>query len=110
MSANVILIGMPGSGKSTLGKRLARELEYDFLDTDQLLERAARVDIQSIVNVRGLPYFRALEERVLSELEVQRTVIATGGSAVYSARAMEVLGQSGVRVYLRISLASMLQR
>ena len=101
---------MPGSGKSTIGKRLAKELGMDFLDTDTLLEKRVNLPIQDIVNLRGLACFRALEESVLTNVVCENTVIATGGSAVYSQAAMQHLGENGKRVYLRISLATMLQR
>ena len=108
--SNIVLIGMPGSGKSTVGKRLAKSLDMTFLDTDHLLEQRTNLKIQDIVNLRGLNFFRRLEETVLAELECENTVIATGGSAVYSAKAMQHLGDIGARVYLRISLATMLRR
>lgn len=108
--SNIVLIGMPGSGKSTVGKRLAKSLDMAFLDTDYLLEQRTNLKIQDIVNLRGLNFFRRLEETILSELECKNTVIATGGSAVYSAKAMQHLGDIGIRVYLRISLATMLRR
>ncbi len=110
MKSNIVLIGMPGSGKSTIGKRLAKELGMDFLDTDTLLEKRVNLPIQDIVNLRGLACFRALEESVLTNVVCENTVIATGGSAVYSQAAMQHLGENGKRVYLRISLATMLQR
>lgn len=108
--SNLVLIGMPGSGKSTLGQRLAKRLNYQFLDTDLLLEKETNLDLQDIVNLRGLPYFLALEERILCNLNCRNTVIATGGSAIYSQAAMNALGAHGIRIYLCISLASMLQR
>lgn len=107
---NIVLIGMPGSGKSTVGKRLAKELGMAFLDTDHLLEQATQLQIQNIVNLRGLPYFLRVEESILCSLACANTIIATGGSAVYSAKAMHHLGEIGLRVYLKISLATMLRR
>ena len=110
VDSNIVLIGMPGSGKSTVGKRLAKSLGKTFLDTDHLLEQSTNLKIQDIVNLRGLNFFRRLEETVLAELDCENTVIATGGSAVYSTKAMQHLGAIGTRVYLRISLATMLRR
>lgn len=107
---NVVLIGMPGCGKSTLGKRIATLRSMSYLDTDSLLESAENMDIQDIVNRRGVRYLRELESDVLSALELDNTVIATGGSAVYSDAAMRHLGTDGVMVYLQISLATLVKR
>ncbi|MEO0369624.1 MAG: shikimate kinase [Pseudomonadota bacterium] len=108
--SNIVLIGMPGSGKTTIGKLLAEHTNKQFIDGDQLLEEASKLDLQDIVDLRGLDYFRALEEDVLGNLDCQESVIATGGSAVYSAKAMHALKKHGVVVYLYISLATMLER
>ena len=108
--SNLVLIGMPGSGKSTLGRRIADRLGYHFIETDSLIEQEAKLKLQDVVNLRGLQYFRALEERVLCNLKCENSVISTGGSAVYSSAAMQALGAIGTRIYLYVSLASMLQR
>jgi len=110
MSKNIVLIGMPGSGKSTVGRRLASALRMPFIDTDSMLEKAENKVIQDIVNRRGLQYFRQLEERVLSDLQLDGHIISTGGSAVYSQAAMQHLGENGLRVYLQISLKTMNMR
>ena len=109
-NANIVLIGMPGSGKSTLGKRLATQRGLKFLDADKLIEKDQNLPIQEIVNLRGVRYLRQVEEQVLCTLNCTRTVIATGGSAVFSEAAMAHLGQGGVRLYLRISLPTLLRR
>lgn len=109
-NANIVLIGMPGSGKSTLGKRLAKQRGLSFLDTDKLIEADQNLPIQEIVNLRGVRYLRQIEERVLCALDCERTVIATGGSAVYSEPAMTHLGCGGIRLYLRINLPTLLRR
>ena len=107
---NVVLIGMPGCGKSTLGRRLAKIRGMSFVDTDTLIERAEKKSLQDIVNRRGVRYLRQLESHVLSNMTVENTVIATGGSAVYSHAAMRHLGANGVVVYLQISLTTLVQR
>ncbi|MBL4671734.1 MAG: AAA family ATPase [Arenicella sp.] len=107
---NITLIGMPGSGKSTLGRRLARQRGMSFVDTDHILEQVENMHIQNIVNRRGVKYLRFLEGMVLSRLELQNHVIATGGSAVYSRQAMDHLGAIGARVYLQISMRTLTQR
>lgn len=108
--SNIVLIGMPGSGKSTLGRRLAALRGYKFVDTDTLIERYENKPIQDIVNFRGLRYLRSVEERVLLDLKLEQHVIATGGSAVYSWPAMTHLAKTGLRVYLEISLPTLLRR
>ena len=107
---NIVLIGMPGSGKSTIGKRLAKYFELEFVDTDLILEQVENMPIQSIVDRRGLRRSMQLEHDVLNSLSIQGAVIATGGSAVYSDHAMQHLALTGTRVYLYVSLATMLRR
>jgi len=108
--SNIVLIGMPGSGKSTLGKRLAREINMPFIDTDSLLEAHENMHIQDIVNRRGVAHLRKIEDQVLSAIDLDQHVISTGGSAVYSQAAMQHLGSIGVRLYLKISLPTLLRR
>jgi len=107
---NVILIGMPGAGKSTVGRYLAKALNMPFVDTDHLLEQHMRMPIQSIVNLRGVHYFRRLEEQLLTRIDLHNHVIATGGSAVYSKASMTYMASLGIRVYLKISLATLMRR
>lgn len=107
---NIVLIGMPGCGKSTLGKRLAKLRRMKYIDTDTLLELVENMPIQDIVNRRGVRYLRELESDVLSSLETSNAVIATGGSAVYSEEALQYLGVEGVIVYLQISLPTLVRR
>jgi len=108
--SNITLIGMPGCGKSTLGRRLAKMRGMTFIDTDHVLEQTANMRIQDIVNRKGVNYLRSLEGAVLSELGLKNHVIATGGSAVYSERAIQHLGSLGVIVYLEISMRTLIQR
>jgi len=102
--SNIVLIGMPGSGKSTLGKRLAKAKGLKFVDTDTLIEKAENQSLQTVLDRRGLKYLRATEENVISSLNVTDHVIATGGSAVYSESAIAHLRRSSVIVLLSISL------
>lgn len=101
---------MPGSGKSTVGVLLARATSHDFVDTDLLIQSAHGRALQDIVNAQGYLALRALEERVLLELDVRNHVIATGGSAVYSERAMGHLKRDGVVVFLDVPLAELERR
>jgi len=102
--SNVILIGMPGAGKSTVGVILAKRIGYDFVDTDLVIQARAAKSLQAVINEQGLEAFRKIEEEVLLELEVERTVIATGGSAVYSRLAMTRLKKDGIAVFINTPL------
>lgn len=107
---NIVLIGMPGSGKSTVGRRLARHYGLQFIDGDVLIEQATGMCIQDVVNRMGLRRFAEIEQRVLCSLQTDNAVISTGGSAVYSQEAMHYLGSIGRRLYLKISRATLLRR
>lgn len=110
MPSNVVLIGMPGVGKSTTGVLLARQLGYGFVDTDLLIQERFGQPLQKIVDQLGQEKFRELEESVCGALDVTRTVVATGGSVVYYPRAMEKLGALGPRVWLDLALPTVLER
>jgi shikimate kinase len=101
---NLTLIGMPGAGKSTVGMRLADALGAPFLDTDRLIETRWGATLQEIIDSEGLAAFLRREEAVILSLDVRATVIATGGSVVYSWRAMEHLRRSGRVVWLDLPL------
>lgn len=107
---NIVLIGMPGAGKSTVGVLLAKALTYNFLDTDISIQRREKRQLYEIINEKGLDAFIEIENAVLSRLEVDGCVIATGGSAVYGAQAMEHLRSIGTVVYIRLSLEEILRR
>ncbi len=97
---NIVLIGMPGSGKSTVGRLLAKELGMTFLDTDLLIQKTENQPLQNIINTKGNDYFLRREENVLMTLPPEGTVIATGGSAVLLPKAMEHLRKTTDIVYL----------
>lgn len=103
---SIILIGMPGAGKSTLGKMLAERLSLPFYDTDQLLEQQTGRSLQLSLDGMGYLAVRQLEGSVISQYDWPSTpiVVATGGSAVYSEQAMRRLRALGLCVYLSISL------
>lgn len=98
---NIILIGMPGCGKSTIGVILAKSLAYDFLDSDLLIQNRAGKKLHEIIRDDGIDYFTELEDKVNAEIEANRTVIATGGSVVYCERAMKHFKDMGRIVYLK---------
>lgn len=109
---SIILIGMPGAGKTTLGCALAETLALPFVDTDALIEQQLGGTLQEGLDALGYLKMRELEEEVIlchrwPDLPL---VIATGGSVVYSAKAMERLEQLGLRVYLQISLGTVKTR
>ncbi|WP_296930203.1 shikimate kinase [uncultured Marinobacter sp.] len=107
---NLVLIGMPGSGKSTVGVLLAKHLGLGFVDTDLLIQEETGRTLQAIVDHDGYEALRRIEEQVLLKLDVRHKVISTGGSAVYSARAMEHLKTNGTVVFLDIPLELVIER
>ena len=107
---NITLIGMPGAGKSTTGRLLATQLNYELVDTDHLICDQQKRSLQAIVNEKGYMKLRQLEEQVISSLDVAGTVIATGGSAVYSVSAMQHLSRISMIVYLSVPYAVIAER
>ena len=101
---NIVLIGMPGSGKSTLGVLLAKAVGYSFVDTDLIISRMAGKPLQKILDEDGLDEFLRLEEKVGCELDCDFTVVATGGSMVMSSNAMQNLKSHGKVVYIDVPL------
>lgn len=107
---NLILIGMPGAGKSTIGVVLAKTLGLSFLDTDLMIQKRANRLLHSIISEDGIEGFLRLEEEVLSSLICSDTVIATGGSAVLSSKAMNHLKELGTVVFLKLDFQSIRKR
>lgn len=107
---NIILIGMPGAGKSTVGVLLAKRLGYNFVDTDLLLQAEQQERLQEIIARVGLKEFKRLEESVCCQLTTMRSVIATGGSVVYSEPAMNHLSKMGQIVLIDLPLDILQER
>lgn len=107
---SLILIGMPGAGKSTLGALLAKNLAKDFVDTDLLIQRASGKTLQTILNEEGYQALRKQEEEVLLGTQLTNHIIATGGSAVYSQAAMQHLQQFGPVIFLDASIEELQKR
>jgi len=108
--SNLVLIGMPGAGKSTIGVLLAKAMGCDFLDTDVVLQAAHGKSLHELIAQIGLEGFCKIEQAYLEGLNLRRTVIATGGSAVYYPLAMEYLRRQGIAVYLQVPLEILRER
>lgn len=102
MKSNLILTGMPGAGKSTVGVILAKVLGYDFVDIDILIAKRQGMPLQDIIDTKGVADFLEIEAQEALRLDVNKTVIATGGSVVLSEPAITHLKQNGTCVYLDI--------
>jgi len=100
--SNIILIGMAGSGKSTIGPLLALALSRNFIDTDTLIEKMEQSPLQDIIDTQGPMGFRRIEEEVLLALDLRHHVIATGGSSIYSHAGMTHLKKQGLVVFLDV--------
>ena len=107
---NIILIGMPGSGKSTVGVILAKMLAKRYVDTDILLQNIEKRSLQDIVDKEGHMALREVEQKVLLSINCRNHVVATGGSAAYSEPAMMHLKSHGIIVFLYADLQSLNQR
>ncbi len=107
---SVVLIGMPGAGKSTLGVLLAKALALDFVDTDVLIQLREGRTLQQILDAADYLRLRAIEEETILAAEPRRCVVATGGSAVYSRRSMEHLRSFGPIVFLDVPLDELERR
>ena len=107
---NIVLIGMAGAGKSSVGIVLAKKLNLNFIDVDTLIEEKQQAPLQQIVNDLGITGFRKLEEKVILHMQQQNHVIATGGSAIYSETGMTHLKQSSLFILLDVPLSVLQQR
>ena len=107
---NVILIGMPGTGKSVVGRALAERLGYTFIDADDVIVETAGKTLPEILRTDGLDTFLEIEARVGETMEYENTVIATGGSMVLYEKAMEHLKENGVVVWLETPLSQINDR
>ena len=103
MNKNIVLIGMPGVGKSTAGVVLAKVLGYEFIDADLVIQQQEGKLLHEIISEVGTDGFIEVENRVNSKLDVEKAIIATGGSVVYGKEAMQHLKEIGTVVYLQVS-------
>ncbi|MET0257723.1 MAG: shikimate kinase [Methylobacterium sp.] len=108
---SVVLVGLMGAGKTTIGRRLAQLLDLPFVDTDQEIEDAARMSVAELFAAYGEPEFRALEARVVARLvEGGRQVIATGGGAYMNEATRRLLRERSVTVWLKADLDTLMER
>jgi shikimate kinase len=108
--SNIVLIGMPGAGKSTVGIILAKMMSLDFIDTDVLIQITQGRSLQQIVDTNGHIALRDIEQEVLLGLHCRDHVVATGGSAVYSEAAMKHLASEGTIIFLDVTLSDLEER
>ena len=107
---NIVLIGMPGVGKSTVGVILAKVLGYQFLDADLVIQQQEGKLLHEIIDEVGTDGFVEVENRVNASINCTRTIIATGGSVIYGQEAMEHLKEIGTVVYLEVPFSILEQR
>ncbi len=107
---NIVLIGMPGVGKSTVGVILAKVLGYQFLDADLVIQQQEGKLLREIIEEVGTEGFIQVENRVNASIQCEKTIIATGGSVVYGQEAMEHLKEIGTVVYLEVPFSTLEKR
>ena len=107
---NLILIGMPGCGKSTVGVVLAKALGLDFIDSDLVIQREMGMKLSQLIDWHGDEGFRQIENRINAALNVEDSIIATGGSVVYGEEAMRHLKAIGTVIYLKLSYKAFEER
>ena len=107
---NITLIGMPGSGKSTVGVLLAKTLGFGFIDTDLVIQQREEALLQDILDKQGVQHFLAVEEAAICSVDCKRSVISPGGSVVCRGKAMAHLANISTVVYLKLPLATLEER
>lgn len=107
---NLVLVGMPGAGKSTVGVVLAKHQGLSFLDSDLVIQEQTGLLLHEIIKQQGDDGFRQVENRINASLSVKHSVIATGGSVVYGREAMQHLKKIGTVVYLKLSCSAIAER
>ena len=110
MKNNIVLIGMPGAGKSTVGVVLAKVVGHRFVDSDLVIQETYGKLLHELITEHGLDGFLEIENQVNAGLDMERSIIATGGSVIYGEEAMEHLKEIGLVVYLKLSLESIADR
>jgi shikimate kinase len=104
---NIVMVGMPGAGKSTVGVLLAKDISMNFMDVDVFIQGHESRRLQDIIDNDGIDVFKELEEKYLKDINVNSYIISTGGSAIYSQSGIAHLKEHGVVVYLSINLETL---
>lgn len=110
MKNNIVLIGMPGAGKSTVGVVLAKVTGHRFVDSDLVIQENTGKLLHELITEHGMEGFLEIENQTNARLDMEKSVIATGGSVIYGKEAMEHLKEIGLVVYLKLSLDSIAER
>lgn len=107
---NLVLIGMPGAGKSTVGVVLAKKMGYQFMDSDLVIQEQTGKFLHEIITEKGLDGFKQVENDINASIETDHSIIATGGSVIYGKEAMEHLASIGTIVYLKLTCDTLAER
>ena len=110
MKKSITLIGMAGAGKSSIGKKLANYLKFDFIDSDQLIKSNHNKSLQEILVDKGILEFKKIEEAAILSVEFNKTVLATGGSVIFSKKAMKHIKSNSSVIYLEVPFENIIDR
>jgi len=110
MKNAISLIGMAGAGKSSIGKKLANYLMFDLIDSDHLIEKNQNKSLQEVLVENGIQRFKEIEEAAILSVEFNQTVLATGGSAIFSKKAMNHIKSNSSVIYLEVSFEDIMDR
>ncbi len=110
MKNAISLIGMAGAGKSSVGKKLANYLMFDLIDSDHLIEKNQNKSLQEVLVENGIQRFKEIEEAAILSVEFNQTVLATGGSAIFSKKAMNYIAGNSLVIYLEVSFEDIMDR